>query len=669
MIRHERRSIRQHAVCTCLSALVAPGWYSGDFGIPRRKGIYGQHIGLLAQLEVDGSVVAATGPSWLASSTPYRLAEIYDGETYDARATPEPAGVSVLEDLDLATLAAPVVAPVRRTEMLAPVARELVDGVLQLDFGQNLVGWMRVTLRDAPPGAEVVMRHAEILGPAGRLFTEPLRSAKATDTYVASGADVETYEPRFTFHGFRYVEVTGWPGDLDAAVAAGDVVARVYHTDLERTGWFECSDPLVNRLHENVVWSMRGNVVDIPTDCPQRDERLGWTGDIQVFAPSASFLFDTTGFLASWLRDLAIEQADDGTVPLVVPDILTGGDGQPTPMAAWSDAAVIVPWVLAHRSGDLALLAAQWPSMAAWVERVLAERDADGLWTSGLQLGDWLDPAAPPDQPGEARADRHLVASAYLVRSLTLLADAARLLGRDEDHRRYAELAEVTRQAFVRVYTTPAGRLVSDAPTAYALAIAFDLLQDDEQRRRAGARLADLVRASGFRISTGFVGTPVITDALTATGHLDVAYRLLLQRLCPSWLYPVSMGATTIWERWDSMLPDGTINPGQMTSFNHYALGAVADWLHRTVAGLAPAAPGYRRIEVRPRPGGGLTSAAVEHDSPYGSIRVAWQRVGEHLELEVDVPAGVSATVVLPGDDPPFELGPGTHRHRLAWPE
>jgi len=436
---------------------------------------------------------------------------------------------------------------------------------------------------------------------------------------------------------------------------------------LERTGWFSCSNELVNRLHENVVWSMRGNFLDIPTDCPQRDERLGWTGDINVFSPTACFLHDVSGFLDSWLLDLAVEQREaDGVVPIVVPSVLGRGGAA----AVWGDAAVIVPWVLYQRYGDSGILEQQFDSMCSWVDVVADLAGPGRLWDRGFQFGDWLDPAAPPDKPAAARADRHVVATAAFARSADLLAQAAEVLGRTGDAERYGALAAEVRAAFNREYVSPSGRLVSDATTVYAMAIAYALLPDAEQRRHAGERLAALVRASGYRISTGFVGTPLVCDALCSVGDIASAYRLLLQRECPSWLYPVTMGATTIWERWDSMLPDGTINPGEMTSFNHYALGAVADWLHRTVAGLAPAAPGYRHIEVHPRPGGGLTEASARHKTPYGMAETTWTLAEGRIVLKVIVPPNASATVTLPGSDAaPVEVGSGTHEWRYDYPD
>jgi alpha-L-rhamnosidase len=466
---------------------------------------------------------------------------------------------------------------------------------------------------------------------------------------------VETWEPRFTFHGFRYAEVEGWPGTLHL----DDFRAVVCHSDLERTGWFECSDPLVNRLYENVVWSMRGNFLDVPTDCPQRDERLGWTGDIQVFAPTACFLYDTAGFLTSWLADLAADQNDAGVVPFVIPNVI----GRTlTPAAAWGDAAVIVPWVLYQHYSDVGVLAEQFESMRAWVDLIANVAGEGHLWNRGFQFGDWLDPGAPPDRPGDARTDPHIVATAYFARSAELLGQAAGVIGRTDEAARYLALASQVREAFNAEYVTSAGRVLSDSSTAYALVLQFGLLRDADQRRHAGARLVELVRDNGYRISTGFVGTPLICDALCSVGAYDTAYRLLTQRECPSWLYPVTRGATTIWERWDSLRPDGSVNPGEMTSFNHYALGAVADWLHRTVGGLAPAVSGYRRLDIRPQPGGGLTHARARHRTPYGMAECAWEIKEGQIKVVVVVPPNATASVILPGGETaPVEVGSGTH--------
>jgi alpha-L-rhamnosidase len=617
-----------------IAAMLGDGWYRGRLTWdPDHHQLYGARLALLAQLEIrylDGATERiVTDEQWRAASGPIQSSGIYDGETYDARferagwslpgCDPHDwAGVAVI-DRDLGALFAPWGPPVRRTALLAPVSiGSSPSGRTIIDFGQNLVGRLRITVQ-GPAGTVVTLRHAEVLD-QGELGVRPLRSAEATDRYIVRGdAGPETWEPRFTFHGFRYAEVTGWPG----ALRPDDVRAVVCHSDMERIGWFECSDPLLNRLHENVVWSMRGNFLDVPSDCPQRDERLGWTGDINVFAPTASFLYDASGFLSSWLADLAAEQKEaEGVVAFVVPNVLPG---PPAPTAVWGDAAVVVPWTLYERYGDAGILDAQFDSMKSWVDLIAGLAGDDRLWDRGFQFGDWLDPSAPPDRPVEARTDPFLLATACFARSAELVGHAAGVLGRTADEAHYRALADEVRTAFAHEYATPSGRLLSDATTAYALAIQFGLLPDPEQRRHAGATLAELARASGYHISTGFVGTPLICDALCTAGQYDAAYRLLMQQDCPSWLYAVTMGATTIWERWDSLLPDGSINPGEMTSYNHYAFGAVADWLHRTVGGLAPAEPGYRRIAFCPRPGGGWSSTHVRRQTPYGMAECAWK--------------------------------------------
>jgi len=653
-----------------IGAILGDGWYRGRLGYHGgRRNIYGDRLALLAQLEIeysDGSKqLILTDEDWRAATGPLLASDIYDGETYDARlelpgwSAPGYddqgwAGVHLLER-NLGTLVAPSGPPVRQVELVEPVAiMTSPSGHTIVDFGQNLVGRLRISVR-GEAGQTITLRHAEVLED-GELCTRPLRFAKATDHYTLRGGELETWEPRFTFHGFRYAEVDGWPGELGTK----DIRAVVCHSDMERTGWFECSNPLVNRLHENVVWSMRGNFFDVPTDCPQRDERLGWTGDIQVFSPTASFLYDSAGFLSSWLADLAVEQsAADGIVPFFVPNVMST---PVSPAAAWGDAAVIVPWVLYQRFGDKQILVNQFESMRMWVELIASIAGENRLWEKGIQYGDWLDPKAPPEKPGDARTAPFVVATAYFARSAELLGKAGGVIGRKEDEARFLKLAGEVREAFVREYVTPAGRVVSDAATAYTLALQFALLANAEQRKRAGKRLAELVRGSGYHISTGFVGTPLICDALCDAREYETAYRLLMQRENPSWLYPVTMGATSIWERWDSLLPDGTVNPGQMTSFNHYALGAVADWLHRTVAGLAPAEPGYRRIDFRPHPGGGLTYASARHRTPYGIASCSWKIEKEVMTVEVEVPPNTMGSVSLPGKRGELlEVGSGCH--------
>jgi len=659
-----------------LGAWLGDGWYRGRLGWRGGfRNLFGFDQSLIAQLELvyaDGRrETIATDATWQAARSPIITSGLYDGEHYDARlelrgwSEPGTTGDEwtpvALHKRDPATLVAPVGPPIRCTQEVTPIAvLRTPSGRTVLDLGQNLVGRLRIRA-NGPAGTRIVIRTAEVMQD-GELYTRPLREAKSTDSYTLAGRpDGEEWEPRFTFHGFRYAEIQGWPGDVEAAVAAGDIVARVYHSDFARTGWFESSDDELNRFHENVVWGMRGNFVGVPTDCPQRDERMGWTGDLQVFAPTASFLFDVAGMLDGWLADVMAEQLPDGTVPWYVPVIPAHHMWTPIrPGAAWGDVITFTPWTLFERYADRGLLGRTFEAAKRWVDLQTRLAGPDRLWDDGFQLGDWLDPDAPPQDPADAKTDRYLVATAYFAASARRVAWMARELGRTEDAAHYTALADEVRAAFVAAYVRSDGRMTSDAQTAYAIAIDFDLLPPD-LASIAGDRLAQLVAEAGNRISTGFVGTPLVTDALSETGHLDSAYALLLERGCPSWLYAVTMGATTVWERWDSMLPDGTVHPGTMTSFNHYALGAVADWMHRTVAGLAPAAPGYHRIRFAPRPGGGLSWAAAAHETPYGRAAISWKFVDDELELELEVPLGTTAELDLPGE-PLRALGPGRHR-------
>jgi alpha-L-rhamnosidase len=659
-----------------LGATVAEGWYGERFGFDGNFAtFYPGPIALSAQLVVtyaDGTVArVVTDDRWEGTAEgPVVSAGIYPGEAFDARKDddalltvgaefPAPAAIRELsrEEADPERLVPSFAPPVRRIQNV-PAQRIFTSrsGRTLVDFGQNLVGWLELTI-DAPAGHEVTLRHAEVLED-GELGIRPLRFAKATDTFTGAGDGERVWSPRFTFQGFRYAEISNWPGEL----ALEQVNAVVVHTDMVRTGYLETSNAKLNQLHSNVLWGMRGNFLSLPTDCPQRDERLGWTGDIQVFTPTASYLFDTSGFLGSWLRDLEAEQRrGQGVVPFVVPSPLPT---QPMPAAAWGDAATLVPDALFERFADTAALAAQYESMTRWVGVVDALAGDDHLWTGGFQFGDWLDPSAPPENPAKAKTDPDIVATAYFYRSATRTAEAARVLGHVADATRYGELADGIRSAFLREYVTPAGRMMSDAHTAYAIAIGFELITEPAALATAGARLAELVRSHGYRIGTGFVGTPLICDALVRGGQSDVAYRLLLEEGCPSWLYPITMGATTIWERWDSMLPDGSINPGEMTSFNHYALGAVADWMQRSIGGIAPGAPGYSVVDIAPVLGGGLTSAHASLETGFGLVDVSWMLDGPSFSLVSVVPPNTTARITLPGAgvDAAIEVGSGRHK-------
>ncbi|MBT2503554.1 family 78 glycoside hydrolase catalytic domain [Curtobacterium sp. ISL-83] len=658
-----------------LALVLGNGWAAGRLAWGGGGGWYTDERAGFAELRVtfaDGhEQVVATDTDWQALPSAITADQLYDGEDIDARrrddrvlqpGTVDGGAVHVV-DVPREKLVADVAPPVRPLAEIAPVSIWTSPaGTTLIDFGVNLVGWIRVTA-SGPAGTVLTLKHAEVLE-HDELGVRPLRSAKATDHFTLSGGtEPDVFEPRFTFHGFRYASVDGWPGTHDELRAA--ITAVQVGSDLARTGTFASSHELLTTFHDNVVRGMQGNFLSVPTDCPQRDERLGWTGDIAAFAPTASYLFDTRAFLGDWLRDVWLEQQHaDGVIPFVVPDVLKYSPaedfGKPDATALWSDAGVWVPWTLYQAYGDTAVLAEQFDSMVAHVRRVRDHLSPQGLWDTVFQFGDWLDPDAPPEAPADAKADKGVVATICAFRSATIVAETAELLGRDASE--FRELATGLQAAFSEHYLQPGGRILSDATTVYTLAIVFGILSPEDEAA-AGDRLAELAAEAGYRISTGFAGTPFITDALTRTGHLDDAYQLLLQTECPSWLYPVTMGATTVWERWDSMLPDGTINPGEMTSFNHYALGAVADWMHRVVGGLAPLEPGYAVVRIAPQPGGGLTWASTSLESVHGRIAVRWELVDGELVVHAEVPEGVSAVVVLPGADEQRVSG-GTHEFR-----
>jgi alpha-L-rhamnosidase len=659
---------------------VAEGWYCGRLGFGGgERCIYGDRIALLAQLEIeyqDGErVIIASDNSWKSSVSPILSSELYDGEAYDAtldapgwssRSFDDKKWTSAQRiDFPTANLNSPNGPPVRGIGYLKPCNILLSPtNKIIVDFGQNLVGRVRVKVR-GPKGHKIVFKHAEVLE-RGELAIRPLRICKAVDNLILGGEEIE-WEPKFTFHGFRYVQVDNWPTN-GGTPRLEDIKAIILHTNMEETGSFECSEEMVNKLHHNIRWGMKGNFLSIPTDCPQRDERLGWTGDIQIFSPTANFLYNTTGMLSGWLKDLAVETIEDdpkGVVPLVVPNVIPVKFTAPE--AAWADASIIVPWDLYKASGDSNILANQYESMKTWIEKGIP-RQSNGLWSPELhQLGDWLDPAAPPSQPGNGKTDPHLVANAYLVRITELMADISKVLKLKEDEQHYSKEASRLKSLFQAEYMTQNGRLAPDTMTSLALGLSLNLFPTAAQTQYAAKRLSRIVRSSKFRIATGFVGTPLICPALTMSGQTQLAYRMLLERKCPSWLYPITMGATTMWERWDSMLPDGSINPGEMTSFNHYALGSVGAWLHSTVGGISPAKAGWKVVRFEPIPGGTITWAKVGYESPYGKVACEWKIEDGRLKMSALVPPNSRGEVKLPESDVVISVGSGRHEYDFEY--
>jgi alpha-L-rhamnosidase len=504
-------------------------------------------------------------------------------------------------------------------------------------MGQNMVGWIRLKV-SGKAGARITLRHAEVLDKTGNMYYDNLRAAKQTVEYILKGSPKEVYEPHFTFQGFRYVKVSGFPGEL----RKDNITGIVIHSDMEPAGEFTCSDTLLNQLQHNIQWGLRGNFVDVPTDCPQRDERLGWTGDAQVFAPTACFNYNAATFYTKWLKDLAFDQMPDGRVPHVIPDIL--GDGGAT---GWADASVMVPWTLYQQYGDLRILSDQYASMKAWIDYMKTQAGDKYLWTNGSHFGDWLAFATTrSDYPG-ATTDKDLIATAYFAWSTHLISKMAELLGKTEDARIYNDLFRKIREAFNREYVTPNGRLASNTQTAYALALKFGLVPD-EQRQSVAKRFADDVKSFGH-ITTGFLGASLVNPLLSDFGYDDLAYKLLMRKEYPSWLYPVTMGATTIWERWDGIKPDGCFQDAGMNSFNHYAYGAIGSWMYSQVAGLqaGESVPAYKKIRIRPVIGGGLTHARAEHYSLFGKIASEWRIAGNRLTLYVTIPPNSSAEVFV----------------------
>jgi alpha-L-rhamnosidase len=643
----------------CLGAMLGDGWFRGRMTWDNKRNSYGRRLALLAQLVItytDGTQeIVGSDEKWKAATGAVLESDIYDGETYDARLERagwsearyddnEWNGVTVVE-APKAKLVAPAGPAVRKIEDIKPVkAFRTPAGDTVIDMGQNMVGWVTFRLK-APAGTTITLRHAEVLDDAGNFYTDNLRSAKQTVRYTSKGQGVESYEPHFTFQGFRYVAVSGWPGEVRAQDFSGVVV----HSAIGRTGTFESSSSLLNQLQHNIVWGQKGNFLDVPTDCPQRDERLGWTGDAQVFARTASFNHESVGFYTKWLKDLALDQESDGAVPFVIPNILSHETRQGAAASAgWADAAVVVPWTVYQAYGDKRILEEQYPSMRAWVEYMRRQAGENYIWSSGFSFGDWLAFATTnSDYPG-ATTDKDLIQTAYFARSTALLARTAQVLGRIEDAAGYGELEEKIKSAFQKEFVTPNGRLSSNTQTAYALALVFGLLPE-AQRAGAAARLAADVRKFGH-LTTGFLGTPVLCRALSDYGYLDEAYMLVNRTEYPSWLYPITKGATTIWERWDGIKPGGSFQDPSMNSFNHYAYGAIGEWMYGVVAGLEidEHAPGYKHILIQPRPGGGLTHANASMESMYGYVASGWEIADGKLSVRVEVPANTTATVRLP---------------------
>lgn len=642
-----------------LGVALGSGWYRGPLAWGDNKNIYGRELALLLQLQVvytDGSTATiVSDDNWKSSTGAIRSSEIYNGELNDARE--EKAGWAninyddskwagvVTKNFDNSILTATVNEPIKKHEVFQPIRIfKTPAGEQVIDFGQNLVGLVQVKVK-GNAGDKIVIQHAEVLDKAGNFYTANLRAAKQENTYILKGGVEESFEPHFTFQGFRYIKITGFPGEIKP----GNFTAVALYSDMRPTGSFACSNPLLNQLQHNIQWGQKGNFLDVPTDCPQRDERLGWTGDAQVFSRTAAYNMQVNNFFAKWLKDVAADQLPNGSVPFVVPNVL--GEGA-AGSAGWADVATIIPWNMYLAYGDKRILEQQYASMKAWVG-FMEQKSKNDLWNTGFHFGDWLFYRPDDDNDGRsAITDKYLIAQCFFAHSTQLMINTAKVLGNSSDAAKYTTLLEKIKAAFLKEYLTPNGRLVSGSQTAYTLALHFDMLPE-ALRAQAAERLATNVKDYNNHLTTGFLGTPYLCHVLTRFGYTDIAFKLLMQETYPSWLYPVKMGATTIWERWDGQKPDSSFQTPGMNSFNHYAYGAIGDWMYRVVAGIDTYedGPGYKHSRIMPHIGGNLTYANADLETGYGKLKSYWKIENGTIVLEVTVPANTTATVYLPATD------------------
>ena len=619
-----------------LTVLVGKGWYRGRLAgwLPGQNSSAALPAALTAELTLrypDGHTdTICTDASWQTAESAVRFSELYDGETYDAAFEPSVWTPAVIYDGPTDTLIEQQGEPVREQERIAPARIfKTPAGEIVVDFGQNLTGYVEIAL-DGAKGEAVELSHAEVLDKNGNFYTENYRSAKAKYLYFCKDG-AQRYKPKLTFYGFRYIRVDRFPCGAEHA-AQENFTAIAVHSDMKRTGYLSCSDPLLNKLFENVIWGQKSNFLDVPTDCPQRDERLGWTGDAQVFIRTACLNFDAERFFTKWLADLAADQREDGAVGHVIPNVLHQSGS-----AAWDDAATICPWAVYLAYGDPNILRAQFASMKKWVDYITAHTTTKDLWTGGEHYGDWLGLDAPSGSyKGSSRED--LIASAFYAHSTALVIKAGRVLGQDISA--YEALYERIVRAFRQAYP------VYQTQTECTLAVYFALAEDTQ---KTADQLAQMIRSCGTRLQTGFAGTPYLLHALSAHGYTELAYDLLLRREYPSWLYPVTKGATTIWEHWDGQMENGDFWSSDMNSFNHYAYGAVADWVYTVAAGIQTVKekPGYAAVRIAPQPDKRLDWLEASVETRHGLVRSRWEKQRDMWRYEIETP--VEAEVVIDG--------------------
>ncbi|MGI8950116.1 MAG: family 78 glycoside hydrolase catalytic domain [Chitinophagaceae bacterium] len=635
------------------------GWYRGYIAWGGNKDTYGKTLGLLFQLEIiyeDGTrETIISDETWKSSTGAIRSSEIYDGEIYDARKEKTEWTTSQYNDANwssvkvqnypMKNLIATCNEPIKKHESFKPIhIFKTPKNEQVIDFGQNLVGWVEIKLK-GKAGDSIKIFHAEVLDKNGNFYTDNLRAAKEEDVYILKGNEEEVFHPHFTFQGFRYIKIENYSGELKPE----NFTAYALYSDMKSTGNFTTSNPLLNQLQHNIQWGQKGNFLDVPTDCPQRDERLGWTGDAQVFSRTATFNMNVNNFFAKWLRDVAADQYASGSVPFVIPNVLGEDAGGST---GWADVATIIPWNMYLAYGDKKILEQQYPSMKAWVN-FMQQNSKNNLWDTGFHFGDWLFYRPDDDNDGRsAVTDKYLIAQCFYAHSTQLLINAAQVLGNTADINKYSELLQKIKQAFLQEYVTPNGHLVSGTQTAYVLALNFDMLPEN-LRAQAAQRLVRNIEDYDNHLTTGFLGASYLCPVLSRFGYDSVAYKLLLQETYPSWLYPVKMGATTIWERWDGIKPDSSFeNPG-MNSFNHYAYGAIGDWMYRVIAGIDTydSGVGYKKIKIMPHIGGNLMYANADFETYYGMIRSHWKIDSNKIQLNVEIPVNTTASVYIPANN------------------
>lgn len=602
---------------------------------------------LIAELTIvyaDGRTESiVTDSSWTARESKLRYTNIYDGDIYDATFKAGSARHCICVDLEKDMLIPQEGEKIVEHErMPALQVIKTPAGETVIDFGQNMTGYVEFRIKGTP-GAQATISHGETLDRDGNFYNANYRSARAQIKFTCDGEE-HIYKSALTFFGFRYIRLENWPDE----VKKENFTAIVVHSDIRRTGYFECSDETVNKLFKNIIWGQKSNFLDVPTDCPQRDERLGWTGDAQVFVRTASLNFDVERFFKKWLRDLAADQGRDGCVPHVIPNIFDDMGGS----SAWSDAAVICPWEIYRTYGDKKILEDQFDSMKAWIDW-MRERSENGRRSGGFHFGDWLGLDSPEGSYKGSTPD-DLIATTYYKYSTELFIKAAHALGRDVSE--YENIPAEAAAAFRREYMEN-GRVKNATQTACVLALYFDITDD---RAATATQLNELVKRAGH-LETGFVGTPYLLHALSDNGYAETVYDLLLRREYPSWLYPISKGATAVWEHWNGIKPDGTMWSTDMNSFNHYAYGAVADWMYGAAAGINsdPDRPGFEHIIFRPVTDRRLDFVKASIDTRRGTVASEWRRENGRIKYIFTVPEGCGASAVIDGEK--HEVGVGTH--------